>query len=349
MLFDTKTIPTRKELIVDLATFAGTVVIAIVQDWKAADIIWASWIASLLIGLSFFLILALKKLGEYASASPTVEPRVDAGEPGDSTEGEDSEDGSESEDHTVPKPMEGNPGCLFLAVGGLMALLAWFAGPGFVRTTLSVLVVLAFVAMFVSILAPRGWLGVSLEKPVVRAFVFLPTSLFMIFFFLMHFGGFHLGHAFVLSIFVPPEVGVEVVADSVVADPLATDQLVADSLVGQAEEPADFGEALAELREALVEARGAFVVFLGLLILTYWPYVVSVAIKSFKAYSEALLAKSKRGEEMLLPYKNVIRVHLLIFVLIPFAALGSGLMVTVLVMFFYFFPVESVVVWVKNR
>jgi len=54
MLFDTETVPTRKELLVDLAAFGGTVVVAVVQNWKAADIVWASWIASLLIGLSFF-------------------------------------------------------------------------------------------------------------------------------------------------------------------------------------------------------------------------------------------------------------------------------------------------------
>jgi hypothetical protein len=38
--------------LLDLAAFAGTVVVAVFQSWKAADIIWASWITSLLLGLS---------------------------------------------------------------------------------------------------------------------------------------------------------------------------------------------------------------------------------------------------------------------------------------------------------
>jgi hypothetical protein len=109
------------------------------------------------------------------------------------------------------------------------------------------------------------------------------------------------------------------------------------------------GKAWAELREAFVKARGASFAFLGLLILTYWPYIVFVALKSFGTYRDALLAKSKQGEEMLLPYKYVVRVHLLIFVLIPLAALGSGLLLTIVVLAFFFFPVESVVAWVKSR
>jgi len=325
MLFDTKTAPTRKELLLDLAAFGCTFVAAVVQDWKATDIVWASWITSLLLGFSVFVVLSLKKLREYAVAVPDA-----------------------------PKPMEGNPGCLFVVVGGFIALLAWFAGPGPVRYTLLALVALSVIALVVGFLAPRGWLGVSLRRPVVRAFFFLPTSLFMVFFFLMHFGGFHLGHAFVLSFFVPPEVSATVTADSVFADPmtpdyLAVDSLVEDSVAGQTEEPADFAEAWADLREGLVDGRGALFAFLGLLILTYWPYIVSVSVKSFAEYNEALMARSKKGEEMLLPYKYVIRVHLLIFVLLPLAALGSGILITLTVLVFFFFPVESVVAWAKNR
>ncbi|MFC1639935.1 DUF6498-containing protein [Gemmatimonadota bacterium] len=343
MLFDTKTVPSRNELLLDLAAFGGTVVAAVVQGWNAVDIVWASWITSLVIGLSFFLILSLKKLRDYTLAAPPVEHDRGVETSGESTE---ADDGAEAEsegeaaeaaaeaDSEAPKPMEGNAGCLFLAVGGLLTLLAWFAGPGPARITLLVLVALDFVALVISILAPRGWFGLSLRRPVVRAFFFLPTSLFMFFFFLMHFGGFHLGHAFVLGFFVPPEVGFEVTAGAVAAPTV---------------EPASMREALVDLRDALVGVREACVVFLGLLILTYWPYIVSVAVKSFGAYREALLGESKQGDEMLLPYKNVIRVHLLIFVLIPLATIGSGMVMTLAVLVFFFFPVEAVVAWVKSR
>jgi len=310
MLFDTETVPTRKELLVDLAAFGGTVVVAVVQNWKAADIVWASWIASLLIGLSFFLILSLKKLRDYTLAI------------------------SEEESKGSPTWTGGNPGCLGLAVGALMALLAWLVGPGPARMTLCALVGLDVFALVITILAPRSWLGVSLQRPIVRAFFYLPTALYLFFFFLMHFGGFHLGHAIFLGFFVPPEVGFFVAADAV---------------VGISEAPVDVREAWGAMREVLVGFREALGVFIGALILTYWPYILSVAVKSVEAYRAALLAQSKRGDEMILPYKNVIRVHLLIFALIPLAAFDSGIVMTIGVMVFFFFPVESLVAWFKSR
>ena len=379
MFFDTKTVPTRKELRIDLAAFGATVVAAIVQGWEAADIVWASWIASLLTGLMFFLILSLKKLREYTVATTAIAPIEGTEGPGEAararTESGDERKtrrkhaGEKNKGGDAPKPMEGNAGCQLLAVGGLMALLAWFAGPGLVRVTLITLVGLHVIASVVGVLARRGWLGVSLQRRTVRALFFLPTSLFMFFFFLVHFGLFHLGHAVFLSFFVPPPAQVAVAADSAVADTmiaglvpadarvadtlavgsLVADSMRADSVADQPEVPIDMGEAWDDVREGLVEARRAFYAFLGLLILTYWPYILSVAARSFGAYREALLAKSKRGEEMLLPYKYVVRVHLLIFVLIPLAALGSGLVLTIAALTFFFFPVESVVAWAKSR
>ena len=335
MLFDTETVPTRKELLVDLAAFGGTVVVAVVQDWKAADIVWASWITSLLIGLSFFLILSLKKLRDYTLAISPVKQDRGVEMPETSTKAEDAaEDESEEESRGSPTWTGGNPGCLGLAVGALLALLAWLVGPGPARMTLLVLVALDVFALVISILAPRGWLGVSLRRPIVRAFFYLPTTLYLFFFFLMHFGGFHMGHAIFLNFFVPPVVEFSVVADS---------------LAGPVEAPVDMREALVGLREALVGVRGALAAFIGALILTYWPYILSVAVKSVGAYRAALLAESKLGDAMILPYKNVIRVHLLIFALIPLAAFDSGIVMTIGVMVFFFFPVESVVAWGRSR
>ena len=143
MLFDTETVPTRKELLIDLATFAGTVVVAVVQGWKAADIVWASWIASLLIGLSFFLVLAIKMLLDYTRAvSPVKQDEGLLSAHQSTAAAGDAEDESEEDSRKELAPMDSNPGCLCLAIGSLLALLAWLVGPGPIRMALFVLVVL---------------------------------------------------------------------------------------------------------------------------------------------------------------------------------------------------------------
>lgn len=310
MLFDTKTVPTRKELLTDLVAFGVTVVAAVFLDWEAADIVWASWITSLLTGLSFFLIMSVKMLWDYAMRPP----HASANEGEKSREELVERSGVREKRATdEPSPMDANPGCLCLLVGGGMALLAWLAGPGLVRIGLIVLIGVDVVAFVVAILAPRGWFGVNLNSPAARALFFFPTSLFFLFFFLVHFGGFHGGHAVFLSFIVPLE---------------------------------------AEFAEFTFSAAGVPVgigAFLGALVFAYWPYILSVGVKNLGPYRAALKERNKQGDNMMLPYKNVIRIHLLIFVLIPLAALGSGILLTVTVLMFFFFPVESVAAWYRNR
>jgi len=310
----TTTVPTRNELLLDLAAFGGTVIAAIVQGWEAADIVWASWITSLLTGLAFFLILSIKMLWDYTvdttpskrdEGAETADESVAAVAGGEETKG----DGSDKK----PTPMDANPGCLCIAIGGVLALLAWLAGPGFARLVFLAILGLVVVAFVIAILAPRDWLGVSLTNRTARAFFYLPTALFLFFFFLAHFGGFHAGHALFLSFFVPLEVDITVAEESF---------------------------------SGMRAAGGAF---LGILILSYWPYIVSVAVKNFWEYRTALIGASKQGDDMILPYKNVIRIHLLIFALIPLASVGSSIVLTIGVLAFFFFPVESVVGWLKNR
>lgn len=277
---DLDTPPTWKELVFSLAAFTWTVIAAFIQDWKAADIVWAAWLASLLIGMSFFFVMIIKLMKDKARGIQLK-----------------AEEGS-------------GPGCLGSASMAFMGLLAWLAGPGFLRMFLFCLIALTLITLLVNTLASKRKLGLDPELPVIRVLIFIPTALYIFFFFLGHFGGFHLGHAFVLSLLVPLEVEVPGVLDS------------------------------------FAGARSMFFSFFKVLFLAYWPYVLSVAVVNFRPYRKAL-EDSSNSNYMLGPYKNVIRIHILIFVLAPLALAGLGKAVMLVVLFFFYFPVERSLAWFK--
>lgn len=274
--------PDWKEITFSLIAFTGTVIAAFIEDWKAADIIWGSWLASLLVGMSFFFVLTFKLMKDKARGIHLKE-----------------EEGS-------------GPGCLGSASVAFMGLLAWLAGPGPVRIVLICLIILVVIGILLNGLAPKRIFGLNPDLPAIRVLIFIPTALFIFFFFLGHFGGFHAGHAFVLSLLVPLELEIPGTMDS------------------------------------LAGARDLFFSFFRVLFFAYWPYVLSVAVSSFNAYRKAL-ADSEKTNYMILPYKNVIRIHILIFILAPLAMAGLGKAVMIVVLFFFYFPVERMVAWLRMR
>lgn len=273
--------PDRKEIITSLAAFALTVVVALFEDWKAADIVWASWLSSLLVGLSFYLIMTVKLLRDKSRGARLKE-----------------EEGS-------------GPGCLGTAVFVFMGLIAWLAGPGLLRIGLICLMIIDCAGIFLNIAASKSLFGIDPENRTIRVLLFIPTALFIFFFFLAHFGGFHLGHALFLSILVPPQIEIP------------------------------------GTMETLSGMRDAFLSFLGLLFLAYWPYVLSVALSRFNAYRKALESNDK--DYMIGPYRAVIRIHILIFILAPIAMAGLGKAVMLTALFFFHFPIERTVAWLKTR
>jgi len=281
LLEDLDKVPSLQELAFSLISFVWTVIIALIADWKAADIVWGAWLASLLLGLSYFFIIIFKLMKDKAKGIHLKE-----------------EEGS-------------GPGCLGSAVLVFMGLLAWLAGTGPVRAILIFLIILDFAGILVNVLAHKQKFGINPDIPAIRVLYFIPTALFIFFFFLGHFGGFHLGHAFVLGFLVPVKLDIPGALDS------------------------------------LSGARTVFFHFFKEMFLTYWPYVLSVALVSFNTYRKALSGPSKNY--MTLPYKNVIRIHLLIFILAPLAMAGAGKLVMIVVLFFFYFPVERTVVWWRDR
>ena len=275
-------IPDWKELVFDLAAFIGIAIMAVIQDWKATDIVWAAWLSSLLTGLSFFLVIIIKITSDKVRGINTEE-----------------EKGS-------------GPGCLGTGALFFMVILFLMAGPGFFRYVLVFLIILDIAGITLNRLTGRAGSRLNSGRPVIKILASMPSALFMFFFFLGHFGGFHAGHALFLGILVPPELDIPGTLDS------------------------------------LADARELFISFFRVLISEYWPYLLSVAVMNFSLYKAAIMSKDS-GNNLILPYKNVIRIHILIFILAPLSMLGAGKIVLMTVLFFFYFPVEKTIAWNRRR
>lgn len=132
----------------------------------------------------------------------------------------------------------------------------------------------------------------------------IALGLFLLGFFTVHFGGFHLGHAVFLSLFFPLA---EVPKDSF---PLSPDTLA--TVAG-----------------------------------SYWPWLLSAAIAERTALAQAWRGEAGTGGvktgmdgfNPMRPYRNVIRMHLLIFFFAGCHAAGiDGVWVFCVVFAVYFFP-----------
>ncbi len=137
-----------------------------------------------------------------------------------------------------------------------------------------------------------------------RLFTYLPMVVFILGFFSVHFGFFHFIHSIFLNGFFP----------IIEVNP--------------------FGKTPNEM-----------VVFfsdlIGRALSEYWPFIVFSAFSRINDYGKAL--QKPGGPNMGLPYVNVVRMHLMIFVFAALYALRLGSYAVYPVLFFYFFPFGSIV------
>jgi hypothetical protein len=152
--------------------------------------------------------------------------------------------------------------------------------------------------------------GRTLGRILLARAALAPAALFMLGFFTIHFGGFHFVHGLFLNGFFP--------------------------LV----EWNPFGEAPGGV-------LGGFLVIIGTALAQYWPFVLFSAISRFGDYRNEV---ASRGEpNMFRPYLNVVRMHLLIFVFAGLHAAGLESYAVYPVLFFYFFPVGSILKAIAPR
>jgi hypothetical protein len=148
------------------------------------------------------------------------------------------------------------------------------------------------------------------ERGLARVLIALPGALFMLGFFTVHFGMFHFVHGLFLNGFFP---------------------LVGGAPFGRSGDQV-FGLVGACAREALMR---------------YWPFVAASALSRVPTYTAAF--RTTDGSMMFMPYLNVIRMHVMIFVFAFLGAVGLQSYGLYPLLIVYFLPVGDLVAVVRSR
>lgn len=141
-----------------------------------------------------------------------------------------------------------------------------------------------------------------LQRIVWRFVTYAPMAAFLIGFFSIHFGGFHFVHGLFLNNFFP---------------------LVPEPPFGK-----DMVDTAFNMGDVALTAMAA-----------YWPFVVFSAVSRADDYLKAFRASG--GPNMMMPYANVIRMHLMIFVFAGLHIAGLQNYAVYPILVFYFFPIKE--------
>jgi hypothetical protein len=135
-----------------------------------------------------------------------------------------------------------------------------------------------------------------------RTLLALAGSLFLIAFFTLHFGGFHFVHSIFLNAFFPL-TGADVFGTSP------------------------------------PETAGWWFALIGEAVRRYWPFVLFSALSAREAFRRA--GGGSDDAPLMAPYKNVVRMHLMIFVFAFLSITGLEGWGLWILLCFYFFPVGA--------
>lgn len=80
---------------------------------------------------------------------------------------------------------------------------------------------------------------------------------------------------------------------------------------------------------------------IGTAVERYWPFLVATFLSRRLDFAGRAEADPEGDETLTGPYRNVVRMHLLIFVYVGLRAAGSSGWFLYAVLFFYFFPLDS--------
>ena len=179
-----------------------------------------------------------------------------------------------------------------------------FLGPKSGIAWFVLLVCALFSALNLIVSGDEGTGSRSFGSVFLRRFTALtPSVLFMLGFFTVHFGGFHFVHGLFLNGFFP--------------------------LL----EWNPFGESPGGV-------FSGFTLIISKAFTEYWPFILFSAVSRFGDYRKAF--NDKKEPNMFLPYLNVIRMHILIFVFAGLHAAGLESYAVYPVLIFYFFPAGSI-------
>ncbi|MEE9912750.1 MAG: hypothetical protein K4571_13635 [Deltaproteobacteria bacterium] len=196
--------------------------------------------------------------------------------------------------------------------GAVMAAFFLLPMAGFFGFSIITLIYALFAGLSIGVAVIRHWSG-DHENAAIRFLmnfiVNLPATAFMLGFFTIHFGGFHFVHSMFLNGFFPLVPG----------------------------EP--FGQ-------SLDSTFGMFFTLISVSIVSYWPFIVTSAAASISDITHA--AGGKKGDLFFDPYKNVIKMHLMIFIIAFMGAGGLNQYILYATLVIYFFPFSRVFTFRKK-
>lgn len=265
-----------------IITFLITLLLAIVQHWSATDLVWSLWISSLILGYAFIII----------SISGMLIKENPSGMIGRKTNS------------------TGNPPVVVLNVFFLIILI-FILG-------LSKYTLLFFLLVASSILLnlsdkQKSHLGLGFLPAshtfVSKLIIHLPSAIFMLGFFSVHFLMFHFIHAIFLNLFFP---------------------LLQDSPLDKT-----MNQTVIYIFNIFQEALKRF-----------WPFILLSAFSRFDHYLKAFAAKGSAS--MFMPYRNVVRMHITIFAMAFMNAMYLSNYILYFILLLYFLPVKSIFRFVKT-
>jgi len=269
----------RKKFFIDLFLFAATVYFAWWNQWRVADLAWSLWISSLTLGYLFILVSIVGTLVHGPAQIFKSKP---------------SEKDDTKSNHPIASAIAPIVFILFLT--------------GFSEFTLYILPYALLILFFR--LAPvlhqkPGWGFVPNVPPAVAdVLIALPVMLFLLAFFTVHFGGFHMVHGMFLNQYFP----------------LLAQYPVSTSIKGE----------MSLFRTLILTSFSK-----------YWFFVLTSALSSWKNFIKAF--RTNDGSMMMRPYLNVIRMHVMIFVFAAMNAFKIEGAALYILLVLYFFPITSLV------
>lgn len=196
--------------------------------------------------------------------------------------------------------------------GALLAAFFLLPIAGFFGFSLITLIYALFAGLSIGLAVLRYRAGEP-ESPGARfamnAMINLPGTAFLLCFFTIHFGGFHFVHSIFLNGFFP---------------------LTGDNPFGK----------------SIEGTFGMFVTFISVCIISYWPFIVTSAVASFSDIKNTVTGK--KGDIFLNPYKNVIKMHLMIFIIAFMGAGGLNQYILYAALVIYFFPFSKLFAFRKK-
>jgi hypothetical protein len=277
---------TRKSFFIDLFLFAATVYVAWWNQWQVADLAWGLWISSLTLGYLFMLVSIVGTLIHGPANLFKSKPSEPDGKP---------------PKHPIAGVIAPVIFILFLTGFSVVSLFI-----------LPYLLLIVFCRLSPILRQRPGWGFIPNIPPVIAdVLIALPIMVFLLVFFTVHFGGFHMVHGMFLNQFFP----------------LLKDVSLSSSIKGD----------ISLFKTLILKALSQ-----------YWFFVLASGLSSWRNLVKAF--KINDGSMMMRPYLNVIRMHVMIFVFAGMHALKIQGAALYIMLALYFFPVLSLIeIFMKKK